>query len=262
MTLIKHEIKMNFKSLLIWSLSVGLMSFAFILMFPGLKDTMNEMTEAYANLGGFSEAFGLDKLNIGEIMGFYGTEIAMIFALGGALFAAIIGGSILSKEEGGHTAEFLYTMPWSRGKLLFQKIVAMVLIILLFNMICLGLSIGGFLIIGETIEYKELLLFHLAQIIMHIEIAGIAFGISAFQNKNNMGLGIGVSLSLYFLDMIARIIPDAEKLKYITPFYYSNGADIISGSTIDGTLLGIGIGVAILMVVVGFVKYCKKDLAS
>lgn len=262
MTIIKHEIKMNIKSLLIWSISVGLMSFSFILMFPGLKDTMAEMSGAYANMGGFSEAFGLDKLNIAEIMGFYGTEIAMIFALGGALFAAIIGGGILSKEEGGHTAEFLYTMPISRGRVVVEKLIAMIVIIVLFNVICMALSLGAFGLIGEEIKYSEFFLFHIAQIVMHIEIAAISFGISAFQKKSSLGLGIGIALSLYFLDMIARIIPDAEKLKYVTPFYFSSGADIISSNSIENNLLAISVLVTAVMIGLALGKYCKKDLAS
>ena len=78
MTIFKHEFKMNLKSLLIWTLSIGLMSCLLLLLYPSLKTTINEMSSDFSNMGGFSTAFGLDKLNIGEIMGYYGTEIGAI----------------------------------------------------------------------------------------------------------------------------------------------------------------------------------------
>ena len=55
-------------------------------------------------MGGFSSAFGMDKLAFGSIMGFYGMECGNIMGLGGAFFAAVTGMGLLAGEEGGHTA--------------------------------------------------------------------------------------------------------------------------------------------------------------
>ena len=45
----------------------------------------------FSVMGGFSAALGMDKVSIGTITGFYATEVALIFALGGAMFAAMTG---------------------------------------------------------------------------------------------------------------------------------------------------------------------------
>ncbi|MGG7162580.1 ABC transporter permease subunit [Clostridium ihumii] len=262
MIILKHEMKMSLKTLMIWSMSVAIMILVFILMFPGLKDSMSDMANKFSSMGGFSDAFGLDKLNIGTIMGFYGTEIGTVFAICGSMFAAIIAGSALSKEEEGHTAEFLFTLPCSRKSVVLQKGIAVICNILIFNAICIVISLISFKIIGEDILYKEFFSYHLTQLIMQFEIGAVTFAISSFQKNTSVGLGIGFALILYFLDMIIRIIPNTEILKYFTPFYYANAADILSGGKLHLNLIFLGIFVTFLMITIAFSKYTTKDLKS
>ena len=118
MTLFKHELKMNLKTLLIWAGCIGFTCCGCLLLFEGFADTMDEVAEAYSQMGSFSAALGLDRLSIGTMEGFYATEIGLIFAIGGAMFAAMTGAVMLSKEEEGHTAEFLYTLPFRREYIL------------------------------------------------------------------------------------------------------------------------------------------------
>ena len=48
MTLLKHEMKMNLKALLIWSCCIGFSCFGCLLLFGSLKDTMDQMADVYA----------------------------------------------------------------------------------------------------------------------------------------------------------------------------------------------------------------------
>ena len=52
-----------------------------------------------------------------------------------------------------------------------------------------------------------------------------------------------------------------EFLKYITPFGYANGTDIVTEVTLDGILILIGMVYAIVGIVVAYWKYTKKDIA-
>lgn len=262
MTIIKHELKANFKTLLIWSIVVGSMILAFMLMFPLMEDTLSQMGDLYSNMEGFSAAFGLDKLSIYTAMGFYGTEVGAVLSLGGALFAALLGGGMLSKEEGGHTAEFLLTTPISRASIVFQKLATTAIIVFVFNLICTSLAAISFLIIKESIDIPAFLLYQLAQFIMHLEIACICFCISAFAKKSNAGLGLGIATILYFMDIMVKTISELDSLKYITPFYYAGAADIFSSGKIDGVLLFIGIIIILLSVIIAYGKYSKKDITA
>ena len=144
MTLYRHEMKMNLKSLIIWTLCVGGMCFGCILLYTSLEDSLQEIADVYANMGAMSTALGMDKMSLATLTGFYATEIAMMHGLGGAMFAAILGTGMLSKEEAGHTSEFLNVFPIGRGQIVIEKYLALLSNILLFNLVCALLYVLGF----------------------------------------------------------------------------------------------------------------------
>lgn len=261
-TLFGHEMRMNWKSLLIWVLCVAGIGFSCILLFSSLKESMKGMEEAYSSMGAFSQAFGLDRLSIATLEGYYATEIGTIHTLGSAMFAAIIGTILLSKEEDGHTSEFLYSLPVSRRKAVFVKWAALMVNILIFNVICTLSYLAGFLFMEESVDIKYFLLFHLMQTLMNMEIGSICFLISACTRKNKIGAGLGIVILLYVVDMMARIIPAIKNLKYITPFSYANAADIFCNEKVDGPMTIIGVAVLAITTIGAFVIYEKKDLAS
>ena len=77
-----------------------------------------------------------------------------------------------------------------------------------------------------------------------------------------MGLGLGLALSLYFLDVIEKTISELQVIKYITPFIYAGAGDIMTSGKIQGSLLFIGIAVSILSGVIAYGKYLKKDIVA
>ena len=206
-TLIKHELKENRRSFIIWLLCVGGLCFFCITLYKSLEGSLEEMAQAYSSMGSFSTAFVMDRLSLATLTGFYATEIGMIHGLGGAMFASLVGTVLLSKEEEGHTSEFLNTLPIRRSKVIFSKWSALFLIIVAFNIICSLWYVLGFIIVNETVPIKEFLLFHLMQTVMQLEIGCICFLLSACSKKNKLGAGLGISILFFALDMMSRIIP-------------------------------------------------------
>lgn len=262
MTLFKHEMKMNIKSLLIWTICVGGLCLGCILLYTSLEDSLQEMAEAYQNMGAMSQALGMDKISMATLSGFYATEIGMMFGLGGAMFAAIQGSTLVSKEENEHTSEFLNVFPIGRGEILAQKYLALLCNIMIFNALSLGMCLAGFAAMDEVIPGKEMLLYHGSLLLMQIEMGTICFAMSSFSKKNRVGAGLGIVILAFAADMMCRIIPAIENVKYVTPFYYANAADIFSSLEVDAVKLAIGAGITILMIALSWNGYCKRDLAA
>lgn len=260
MTLYKHEMKMNRKSLLIWTLCVGFICFGCILLYASLEDSVQEISDSFSNMGMMSAALGLDKMSLATLRGYYATEIAMIHSVGGAMFAAILGMDILAKEESGHTTEFLNVLPVGRGSILLWKYLAFASNILLFNIICVGLYLLGFGMMGEEAGVRELLLYHAASVLMQLEVGTVCFLLSAIVKRATAGAGVGIAVLLFAADMMCRIVPAIENLKYITPFYYANAADIFTDGKWNGTMITIGIGVILAVYAAAWYIYRNKDL--
>lgn len=262
MTLLKQEWKMNFKSLLIWTLCVGFCCSGCILLFESVAESMQEMGQMFAQMGNFSAAFGMDKVSIATLAGFYATEISIIFLVGGAMFAAMTGAVLLSKEEEGHTMEFLHTMPVSRTYIYLWKYVALLLLILVFNLVCIGLDIIGFLVIGEEIAMTEYVEYHVLALVMQIEVGSICYLISAVCRRKQIGLALGLAVLFYLMDIMCNIVPDLEFLKFFTPFYYANAAQIYSGGDSRMGLMVLGLAVTAVVIIAGGLVYKKRDMAA
>ena len=260
MTLVRHELRQGRISFLIWTASIGFLMAICIFLFPEMKGQMESVNDVFASMGSFTQAFGMDRLNFGTLTGFYSVECGNVLGLGGACFAALCAVGILSKEEKDKTAEFLLTHPVSRVRVITEKLVAVLIEITAMNFIIYVLAVGSIAAIGETIPWKEISLMHLAYYLLQLELAGICFGISAFLRKGSVGVGLGIAVMMYFLNLIANIADVAEFLKYITPFGYCEGADIVSNGSLDTTLVVIGVVIGIVGIVIAYLKYTKKDI--
>lgn len=261
-TLYKHELKTYIKSLLIWAICVGGMGFACILLFSSMEETMGSMAESFASMGAFSDAFGMSQLSIATLEGFYAAEVGTIHALGGAMFAAILSTGMLSKEEDGHTSEFLFSLPVSRLRVVTVKWFAIISHIIAFNILCVGLYLLGIVILGEEMSFREFFVYHGMQMLMQLEISGICYALSAFMKKNKLGAGLGIVLLLYAFDLIARVIPDLSDYKVISPFSFANASDILSGGEIEITATILGVIVLGVSIGIAYIIYGKRDLAT
>lgn len=261
MTILKHELKQNRTSFWVWTAVISFMIGVCVFVYPEMKGEMESISDVFADMGSFSAAFGMDQINFGTLLGYYAIECGNVLGLGGAFFAAICGAGILAKEEKERTAEFLLTHPISRKKVITQKLISVMLQVVILNIIVFAVVIAGMVAIGENIPWEEMLLLHVAYLLLQIELAGICFGISAFLRRGSIGIGLGVAVTMYFLNLISNITESAEFLKYITPFRYANGTGIVKSVTLDAKLILLGMAYAIAGIVLAYLKYTKKDIA-
>ena len=260
MTVVKHELRQGKTPFLIWTASIGFLLATCIFLFPEMKGQMDSVSDVFASMGSFTQAFGMDRLNFGTLIGFYAVECGNVLGLGGAFYAALCAAAMLSKEEKDKTAEFLLTHPVSRKRIITEKLIAVLIQITALNVIIYALAIGSIAAVGEDIPWKEISLMHLAYYLLQLELAGICFGISAFLRKGSAGAGLGIAAMMYFLNLIANIADVADFLKYITPFGYCEGADIVSNGSLDMTLVSVGAVMGIIGVLLAYLHYTKKDI--
>ena len=260
MTILKHELRQGKTAFLIWTASIAFLLVTCIFLFPEMQEEMDAVGEIFASMGSFTAAFGMDRLSFGTLLGFYSVECGNILGLGGAFFASLIGVSSLAKEEKDKTAEFLLTHPKSRMRVVTEKLAAILVQITVMNLIVFAVSLLCVNMIGESIPWKELFLIHGAYYLLELELACICFGISAFLRWSSVGIGMGLSALMYFFNLIANMTEHAKFLKYITPFGYCEGADILSDGALNLAYVAVGILFACLGVIAAYLQYGKKDI--
>ena len=258
----KQELKLNLKSLLIWALTVGGLGFICVMMYRSMEGDVMEMADSFSNMGAFSEAFGMSTLSIATLAGFFATEVGTVHGLGSAMFAAFLASCMLSKEEDGHTGEFLYSLPVSRWKVVTSKCLAVIVNLILFTLICGIFYVMGFVCLGENVLWEELIRFLLSMLFMNVEVASLALLVSAVSQRNRMGVGLGIALVLYVSDITGRVVPDMKDYLFVEPFSFTNASEIFAGIDAPEYSIPIAAAVTIAALAAAYAVYLKRDLAS
>ena len=260
MTIVLHELRRGKIPFIIWTAAISFMLAVSVMVYPEMKGEMDQVSDMFSSMGAFTSAFGMDKLNFGTLTGYYAIECGNVLGLGGAFFTAVCASGILSKEEKERTAEFLYTHPVARSRFITGKLISVLIRVAALNIIVFAVALGATATIGESIPWKEMCLMHIAHLVLQIELSGICFGLSSFMTKGSAGAGIGIAALAYALNILSNITESLKFLKYITPYGYCDGADIVSNGTLDAGKIAVGAVLCAVGIASAYLIYTKKDI--
>lgn len=260
MRIVRHELRRGWFPLLMWAGAVSGMLGIAVLVYPEMTSQIEQINDMFAQMGSFTAAFGMDKINFGEFIGYFGVECGNVLGLGGGMFAALVGIGMLAKETKDHTADFLFTHPLSRGRIWGEKLLATFLQILLLSLAAAAAATAATLLIGQRPDWGTAALILLSYLLMQLLIGTAAFGLSALIRGSGLGIGLGMALALYFLHILSNITDSLSWLKYLTPYSFTDAAAIISDGAIPaGYCLSFAL-IALLTAAAGFCRFRRKDL--
>lgn len=256
-TLFRLEFKRSLKGLITWSLSIGLTMVFVIVLYPMVKDMYQSIPAQYAEI---LNSFGGLPNNILE---YFATEGGMMLQLFGAIFAVLEGFNAINRDEKEKTVESIYQLPYSRLAFYRTKLLRVFINVTIFSITNLILSYVSFQIIGESINIGQFLEFNLLNTIMFLMIAFLGFGLACFlrPNQKNM-ISFAIPFPLYIISVIASMTNNdiLEKLKYITPFTFSNPVDILKTHTdFEWISFVVYIGLTVIVCVFAALRFQKRE---
>lgn len=262
--MLKRELKVNFKSFLIWFLLIiGIFSVVF-LIYPSIASSenikmMDEMLKIFPEE--ILAAFNMDISSLDSAFGWLKSEGFVFILLLTSCYAGIVGSNIILKEENDKTIEYLTSLPITRTKIVLTKtlvgliyIISLILGIGIFNYIALSLS-GDF-------NQKQFLLLSITPVLPSIVIYFLCMLISIFTHKSKkmLGMTLGIVFGSYILYMLSTIAEETEFLKYISVFTLADIRNVIQNTTINPAMLGISLILSILLFCITIIHYNKKEL--
>lgn len=259
----KREFKINLKSLIIWT-AILLAIYIFIFaIYPSLineetKEMLTIMMETMPQE--MLSAFNMDIVGIETAYGWFKTEGYMFLTILGGIYASILGGTILLKEESDKTIEFLCSKPVSRRKIVSSKILCGVINIFIFTAI---ITIGNYIGLQgiEDFEAKQFFMISIIPILLYYLLFFISMFISTFlkKTKQAMSIGIGIVFLSYFMQIIGGMGDSVKWVKDISLFEFASSRYIVLNNSINMNYVWAGLGIIALCIVGIYFRYERKE---
>lgn len=262
--MLKRELKINFKSFLIWTSVLLLLFLVVFLVYPSIIESDNiKMMDEYVKM--FPEemlkAFNMDIASMSTAFGWLKTEGFIMVLLITGVYASILGSNIVLKEESDKTIEYLNALPITRRSVLTQKIicaiiyiVSMILILGLFNFIGLELS--------EDFDRKQYILLSITPLFSALPFFAINIFVSTFSHKTKktFGVSLGIALGSYFLQVLAEMNEVTEFFKYFTVYTLADIRNVIVNVSINPLMVILSLVITLVFIIGTFIRYENKEL--
>ena len=261
--MLKRELKINLKSLIIWT---GILVLMFALIFAIYPSLINEETKYMITKmmdtmpDDILATFNMDIVGIETAYGWFKTEGYTFLTLIGGLYAAIVGATILVKEENDKTIEFLISKPISRESIVTSKILCgMINILILSGLV----TIVNFVCLRniEDFELKEFLIISLLPMLLYFMLFFITLFLSTFfkKTRSSMSLGIAIVFISYLMQIIGGMGEKVEFIKNISLFEFVSSRYVILNNTVDTKYLIAGAVIILLTILGTYKRYHDKE---
>ena len=264
MNIFIQEMKMSFKTRLVWLVSLLLFVGLFMAMFPTMGKEAGLLKEILAKFPeAFVRALGLDNFDMSNILGYYGFISSYIFLIV-SIFAMKIGMGIISEEIRVKASDFLLTKPVSRFEVLSWKALCAFANITTFSIIFSIVTYFMFRIISTaSFDVRAFILISLSFFLVQLFFVTFGMMMGAFFKKVKAVLPpvMGIVFGFYAIQFLSQSFPDSY-LSYFTPFAYFNITKILSSGVMDINYVLLNIGLSFVFTALAFAKYINKDMPS
>lgn len=222
-------------------------------MLTQYQQMMPEMMSAFGMMGDTSSMIAFMNT---YLYGFLMLIVPMIFEI------MLINSFVMKYIDNGSLACILST-PNSRKKIIVTQIIAILIsIFLLIGITAFVGYVSAIVMFPGELDVEKYILLNISTLLLHFSISAIAFFAACFFNeeKGYFLLGAGLPIAFYLLQMLSNMGENLEILKYFTLYTLFPAEHIVLGEgsiAISNLLL---ILLAIVLYVLGAIRFIKKDL--
>ena len=253
MNIFKQEFKSLLRSIMIWSLSMLALVASFMAVFPNFASDTEALSKIMENYPKeLLEAFGMSNVDLSTVAGYFSMTFLFV-QLTAAVQASNYGFSILSAEERERTADFLFTRPVKRIRIMTSKLIAAVTALSVTNLVLIP---GSILLIdlfkGEKIYDKN---------VIYLMLALMPFFQLVKRIRSVLSYSIGFTFFMYILS-IFESIKGIGAVSYITPFKQFEPGAVVAAGGYDPLMLTTGAIMLFVSFVLSYVIYIRRDIYS
>jgi ABC-2 type transport system permease protein len=246
------------RSVWAWGIPLGLMSAFIVAIFPSVEDSISKAVQGYPE--GLKEAFGIGELsNVEQYLQAEMLSLIVPLALGYLAVRAIASGLTGAAESG--RLDVLLSAPVSRTRLVLAGFLATALELAAVLLLTGALTGLGSVLAGAGLDAGAAAAGFANVWPLALLFAGFGVIAAGFSLRTSVVTGsvAGVLVGMYVVDLVGRLDPDLDGLRYLSVFkYYGNAIeDGIDPLAFAGVTLA-----ACLLAAAGAWLFERRDLAA
>jgi len=261
----RQELRMLFKSVITWSVSIVALIGVFGSLYSGFAadaELLNQMMAKFPPQ--LLAAFGMTGVDLSTVPGYFGL-IFLFVQICLAIQAANYGFSLVSIEEREWTADFLLAKPVGRTQILTSKLLAAVSALAITEIV-LWISTFGFIQVfkgDRTYDAGPMVLLLLGCAVFQLFFLTVGLVVSLLVKRVRnvtpyaMGLAFGMYLLAAFGDMLGE-----SALEKLTPFKHFDAAYILQHGAYDLPLVLVSVAVIVISLVGSYLLYTRRDIPA
>ena len=215
-----------------WVLGVVLYVGFMMAFYPSFRDNaaFENIIEAYPE--NLAAIFGISDLeNITSPEGFLNTYMfgfvssVIVFMI----FAVVVGSGAVAGEEGKGTLEVLMSEPVTRRRVVLEKFAVMVVATGALGVVLLAVILVGTVVVDMDVSALRVAEMTLSLVLLALAFGSIAFAAGCLTGSRGTAAAVAAALAVgfYMLTVAGELADFMDPAKWVTPFYYFNGADPI-----------------------------------
>ncbi len=241
-----------------WGIAILLLTIITMALFPTLRDTFGESLKDVPEA---AKSFIGDAAAYQKIEGFVDLQIFAQMIFFTIIMGIIVGTGLIAGEENDGTLETLLSMPVSRTKVYFQKLLACATIV---GVVCFVLYLAvvlGALMVGETMPLVRTLVACLMLWLVTLIFTFFGYSIGAAISRRGVS-GAAAGMLAFVTYLISALAPNVKVLEipnYFSPFKYFNNPSILKNG-LEAQDLAIILVINVVLIFVGYVVFVKRDV--
>lgn len=246
------------RSVLAWGLPLGVMSAFIVAIFPSVEESISKAIEGYPEA--LKEAFGISQISTVEQY-LHAEMLSLIvpLALGYLAVRAVASGLSGAAESG--RLDVILSAPVSRRRLVAAGFLGTAVELAGVLLVTLLLTALGGLLAGAGLDFGPALAGFANVWPLALLFAGLGIIATAWSLRTSIVTGsvAGVLVAMYVIDLIGRLDPDLDALRYVSVFrYYGNAIE----NGIEPLAFAGVTAAAVVLAALGALLFERRDLAA
>lgn len=261
-TLVLRELRRTKKSLLAWLAPAAILTAITVSVQPQMAREGSIFEQKMKLMPPeLLAAFGMQNANLADPASYLATNFTMLTLLG-AVFAALLGATLVTHEEAFGTGEMLWSLPVKRRTGLLAKVLVGVLLIAAWELGVGLVAFATFAAVGVDLpDPGAIVRLFVASGLVHLAMLGLALVVTVRMKRPRTApsLGLGLAFGLYGAGVAASLAEELEGLRWVSPFRYAEPAAVVRLGALPDEAWALPV-LLVLALAVAMFLFERKDL--